>query len=1051
MHQRISTRIQLAALFVMAGMNVFGQETGFPLIRNYAPKEYKGDPQIWSVLQDKNTDIMYFGALGIMSYDGATWKEIPMPNKTYVYSLAQDQQGKIYAGAVNDFGFLETDAQGKTVFKSLTPLLQDTTLKIGTAWSVNTVADKVYFQADEIIFQYTPSNNKIKLFHAGANNGTFRGDFIYNDSYYVRLSGKGLLKIENDALVPAPQSEFFKEKNAFYKGSMVYTPSSLLIATRREGVIMYDLVRDTVPRLFPIQNSEFLSDNDIYTAFPMSENIFALGSSKKGLLVIDRQGNTVQQFIEGNNLQTNGLYDINKDKNQNIWLGLENGISKSDLSPDLSYWDQYSGLKGAVTNVIRFQNKLYITTYQTVYYLDEKNRPQEIKEIPVGQSWALKPFKTSSGKEILLVGTHNGIYEIENTTAKQVFKGEHAFLIYQSSLHPERIFSVDGYYFISLIYKNGSWTNEGKWAGINDYVLGIEEDKNGDLWMGTLSNGILRVTPDQKNITKPKKVHYYTEVDGKPSLKSSRPFLFRNKMIWGTEKGLFIYNATTDAFEPFCELGKQFCDGSRDVGYLHEMRNGRIYISPGGNKKEAVGYLEPTRKGTYDWVYQPFCRLPEIALIIESGGMYVEDSGIVWIGGNEGLFRYDERKDSKAYKQSYRCLIREVKTTGDSIVYYGGGSLSGLQEALAYKYNTLKFQFAAPFFDQEEKTVYSYWLNGFDESWSPWSSQTEKEYTNLREGSYSFNVKAKNVYGVESELGTFEFTVLPPYYRTWWAYSIYVITSLLVIFWIVKTYTRSLRRQKEHLEQVVKERTAEVHSQNQQLQNLNATKDKFFSIISHDIKGPLHSVTSFSDLLVNHGSMLTKEEIQTASQDLNKSVKNLFALLDNLLEWSLSQTGALEFTAEAMNVTEVLQQNKDLLDPMASQKKITIRNNVDTPYMVYANKNSVATVFRNLISNAIKFTPPEGSITIEASIKGNEVITSIRDTGVGISKKEQEKLFHLGTKHTTKGTGNEKGTGLGLILCKDFIEKNGGRIWVESEPEKGSVFFVALPLFKGSS
>ena len=161
MNRSIVRTLQILALALMAGINAFGQESGFPLIRNYSPKEYKGDPQVWSVLQDKNTDIMYFGALGIMSYDGASWKEIPMPNKTYVYSLAQDKQGKIYVGAVNDFGFLEPDARGQMVYKSLVPLLNDTTLQIGTAWSVQAVSDKIYFHTDEAVFQYSPDKNKI--------------------------------------------------------------------------------------------------------------------------------------------------------------------------------------------------------------------------------------------------------------------------------------------------------------------------------------------------------------------------------------------------------------------------------------------------------------------------------------------------------------------------------------------------------------------------------------------------------------------------------------------------------------------------------------------------------------------------------------------------------------------------------------------------------------------------------------------------------------------------------------------------------------------------
>lgn len=1047
MHQLVIKPVRIAALMFVTAIWAFGQETGFPLMRNYSPKEYKGEPQVFSVLQDHKTDIMYFAVyLEVISYDGVRWKSIPTPNN---YSMTQDKNGRIYLSAIDEFGYLETDEQGKTEYKSLVPLLEDSTTNIGTVWSVKTTDHEVYFQSYETIFQYIPDQNKINVYKAGAD-GTFRGDFVLNNTYYVRLSEKGLVKVENDKVVPAPQSELFKGKNAFYTGSMPFTSSSQLVGTRTEGLLLYDITEDSKLRPFPIRDEEFLKDNDIYTASRLSENAFGLGSSKKGMLLIDREGNTLQHFNEEHLLQTNGIYYINSDKTQNIWLGLENGVSKTEHSPDLSYWDRNSGLKGTVTDLIRFQNRLYITTYQNVYYLDEKNKPQEIKEIPVGQNWVLYEFKAPDGKSILLAGSQYGIYEIENTHARKVHTSDHAFLLYQSKRNPNRLFSVDGDYFISLVYKNGAWVSEGRWAGISDYLLSITEDKDGDIWMGSLGNGIVRITPGIDDITQPQKVRYYTEKDGVPSLNSCIPYWFDDKIIWGTEKGLYIYNQSSDKFEPWCGLGKEFCDGSRGVAYLQKMPSGRVYISPVSNKKERIGYLEPDKKGSFNWVYKPFCRLPEIAAIIESGGMLIEDSGIAWIGGNEGLFRYDESKDTKNYDQSFRCLVRQVKVKDDSVVYNGDGTVvpSALEDGFTYKNNTLKFQFAAPFFDQEEKTLYSFQLEGFDKHWSPWGRQTEKEYTNLREGVYTFKVKAINVYDVESEVGSFQFRVLPPFYRTWWAYCIYVTTTALFIYGIVKLYTRSLINQKKNLEQIVKERTAEINSQNLQLNTLHATKDKFFSIISHDLRGPLHSLTSFSSLLLHHANELSKEEIQMVSQNLDKSLKNLFPLLDNLFEWSRSQNGMLEFTPDMLNLTEILQQCKQLLDGQAEQKNIRIINKAEQPLAVFANKNLLTSVFRNLISNAIKFTPSEGTITLDASLQGKEIVVTICDTGVGMTKEAQQKLFQLGIMHTTIGTAKEKGTGLGLILCKDFVEKSGGRIWVESEAGKGTTFFVSIPSFE---
>ncbi len=237
----------------------------------------------------------------------------------------------------------------------------------------------------------------------------------------------------------------------------------------------------------------------------------------------------------------------------------------------------------------------------------------------------------------------------------------------------------------------------------------------------------------------------------------------------------------------------------------------------------------------------------------------------------------------------------------------------------------------------------------------------------------------------------------------------------------------------------------ELNRQNIALQELNATKDKFFSIISHDLKGPLNSLTSFSSLLINHTESLSKEEIKMFAKDFDKSLKNLFSLLENLLEWSRSQTGNIEFTPESFDLGWLLLENMDLLKAQAQQKKITLVNANEHSVFVNAHKNSINTVIRNLISNAVKFTPEEGRITLDLHQEGQEVIVSITDTGVGMSPEIIDRLFRIDSKHSTKGTANEKGTGLGLILCKEFIEKNGGRIWVTSKEDEGSVFSFSLP------
>jgi signal transduction histidine kinase len=272
---------------------------------------------------------------------------------------------------------------------------------------------------------------------------------------------------------------------------------------------------------------------------------------------------------------------------------------------------------------------------------------------------------------------------------------------------------------------------------------------------------------------------------------------------------------------------------------------------------------------------------------------------------------------------------------------------------------------------------------------------------------------------------------------------IVIALGLVILLLIIYLY-----REKQKSNTVLRAANEKEHAQNLELQDLNATKDKFFSIISHDLKGPLNSLTSFSTLLINHIDSLSKEEIQMVAKDLDRSLKNLFALLENLLEWSRSQIGNIEFIPEAIDLGTILEENRGLLQAQAQNKMISVVNANKTQAWVNVHKHSVNTVVRNLISNAIKFTPLGGTVTLDVRQMRNEVVVSISDTGVGMIPAVVEKLFRIDTKHSTKGTANEKGTGLGLILCKEFIEKNGGRIWVESEVGKGSVFYFTLPVVR---
>lgn len=274
-----------------------------------------------------------------------------------------------------------------------------------------------------------------------------------------------------------------------------------------------------------------------------------------------------------------------------------------------------------------------------------------------------------------------------------------------------------------------------------------------------------------------------------------------------------------------------------------------------------------------------------------------------------------------------------------------------------------------------------------------------------------------------------------------------ILLNKVRVFLQLNQQKMELSRKNERLEKEISERRKieDALRQNEcRLKELNATKDKFFSIVAHDLKNPFNTLIGFSHLLITHADNLDEEKVRSFYEMIHNSARQGFNLLENLLAWSRSQTGRLEWHPIVFDIRQSVNENIKLLGATADRKQIKLDNKISEPLMVYGDLNMLTTVLRNLISNALKFTLSGQRVEIFAREEDQAVIC-VKDTGIGISEEDQAKLFRIDVNHSTKGTANEQGTGLGLILCKEFIQKNSGHIWVESELGKGSCFCFSLP------
>ncbi|MFO8023285.1 MAG: ATP-binding protein [Perlabentimonas sp.] len=243
----------------------------------------------------------------------------------------------------------------------------------------------------------------------------------------------------------------------------------------------------------------------------------------------------------------------------------------------------------------------------------------------------------------------------------------------------------------------------------------------------------------------------------------------------------------------------------------------------------------------------------------------------------------------------------------------------------------------------------------------------------------------------------------------------------------------------------IERQAQELDKQRKELEALNSTKDKFFAIIAHDLKNPFSTVLGLSELLAKEFENFDSDSLRNFITQIYKYSNNTFNLLENLLQWSMVQTGRMPLRPKMVNLKSIIEENVELLSGNAKNKNIDIQVVSSNDCTAYVDINQITTVVRNLLSNAIKFTPTDGNIEVIVESKGDYWEIAVKDNGIGVSEDDIKKLFLIDSNPTTIGTSKEEGTGLGLILCKEFIERNGGEIWVESKVEQGSTFYFTVP------
>lgn len=791
-------------IFILGCISIgFGQQgRGIPFIKNYLSNQYDASPENWAIAQDR-FGIMYFGNnRGVLQFDGVRWRLIPVSNNSVARSIAIDSSGTIYIGAVGEFGFLEPEANGFMVYHSLLNKLPAEEREFADVWKTYATPEGIYFQAFSKIIRF--SNGTIKIWKPETS---FHLSYYVNGHYYVNEREKGLKEVKNDQLTAVRQGEIFSSQRIY--SMLPYGNGKALLASREKGLfIMNTESKDSVFTFLPSALTEDLADQQVYAGARLGENSFAYATLKKGIFIIDRNGAVVATLNKSSGLADDIIKNVAVDDAGDLWAALGNGISHIEFSSPLTTVNEEQGLKGFVQDIMLHKNSLYVATSLGVYR-KENNEFLPVADITT-QTRSLKEINTLSDT-ILLAASEAGIFKIEKDKAVLLQEGFGNF-IFQSVKNPEHVYVGMNDGLLSLRYENKKWVSEDYFAGIEEEIRSVAEDKEGNLWLGTPFNGLLRIKFNGKNDTlfsKWKTSYSIKRLDtanGLPSPKYNIPYNFKGKMLFATIKGIYEFDNIKERFFISSFLQKELKDHQVFRMAFTDSSVWLVTVDPAGKKETGIAIL---KKGeTYSWYTQPFQKIfeREIHAVFPS-------RDITWLGGPEGLLNYDASVKKDFFKP-FHTLIRTVSNAHDSIF---GGSVDSrhpLQKPeIKYQNNSLQFEYAAASFGDEKNNLFSIYLEGYDKEWSDWSRKTEKEYTNLKEGSYTFHVKAKNIYGTEGLETTYSFTILPPWYRTVWAYIVYVILFVGLVYLIIRLSIRRLVRAKNRLEAVVKERTAEVVSQ----------------------------------------------------------------------------------------------------------------------------------------------------------------------------------------------------------------------------------------------
>lgn len=1018
----------LVCLFIGFTFLVYGQHemSGVPFTTSYNNNNYGYHGQTWATVKSPQGDMMIAHDKGILIFTGHDWSLMKLPNNSSAISLKLFK-GRIFVGGYHEMGYIDTDAKGAYQYNSLRPAGSSHQ----TVWDIACEDSVVYFRTSKGIVMHDFVTNQT----LEKEDERYTRFLKLNNHWRVMFYGDGIYDLNPELFISDSIAPLRIIKEHMFYFALPYQGTVSLVYAFPDGFMLYNSQNNKLTKW----HNELEQTTDfryVYRGVMLRDGKLAFTIPKKGLFVLNKSGQILDIFNRNNVFTDNIVMNIYEDEQGDLWLNNNNGVLFMEYSSPLRRIDRKYNFLGYPEFLHTYNDSVFVGTTSGLYKmaLSELNGPDAQFEAAITDIMCLHSCSFRDG---FLLSTNDSVMYYPDKRAVVTVPVNHFFSpAYDSNL----VIAGTELGLMKLIYTKGMWSNE-LIQGFSGDVLTLFSSRPKVIWIKRSYKGVwrLELSDTQDSVVDMRPA---TDFPGLKAGGSHSLFELDNTPVVSGEGGVFKWNAAEKQFEPFPPVSDYL--PTVNLSLLERGPDSTIWFWK--NDKNSFG---GTIREVYNGVVFDTVGLKRMEQFFISDIDFLDNNTVLTT--NDFLAIYSKGKNP-IHKHLKISVASVYDFLNDTLIRQNPQQFSDKKLILSPGVNDLRFHVHSGMMIQINQVRYSFYLENYNEKWSSWQKSAYKEYGDLPAGQYALHVKAIDHHGHESVSKPYEFYIEAPWYLSDYAFVAFAIGLLLFIWMIIVQVKLYNKRERERLEQKIRARTKELQkekeilrSERDKIDEMNATKDKFFSIIAHDLRSPFNSMLGLSEVLQQDFDYLDDSEKKEIVDNIHKTSNLSFSLLDNLLTWSRAQRNKVDIYPGFHDLTEVLQESLNLLESTIKAKNITVNNFLSTEYIGFFDKNMALTIIRNLISNAIKFTEAGGLIETEMVADNDELKLHVKDNGIGISDKDLKNLFDTGKQTKRKGTQNEAGTGLGLLLCKDFAEQNNGRLEVKSELKRGSVFTLVLP------